>query len=42
MMNSVILQLYLIQFLYVFKIMYFIGVYGQAPPSEKLQVNISL
>jgi hypothetical protein len=42
MMNSVILQLYLIQFLYVFKILYVIGVYGQALPSEKLWVNVSL
>ena len=42
MMNSVILQLYFIQFLYVFKTIYVIGVYGQPPPSEKLWVNVSL
>jgi hypothetical protein len=42
MMNIVILQLYLIQFLYVFIIIYVIGVYGQAPLSEKLWVNVSL
>jgi hypothetical protein len=35
-MSSVIIQLCLIQFLYIFKIIYVIGVHVQAPPSEKL------